>query len=281
MILLESLQQHLLRVLIGNVPNHDRGSTIGFDLLDINHVGLGFFVADGPAVANGGALDEVVVSVGHHLDHHGHAGGRVAGIHVALLELGGHLGGKAGSDGVGTMLGLLCNDPHAGVDNRTHHLVLLFALGRFSALGFVGGVHPWLLLVLILQQKNGVVKGLLAVGGNLAPIAARDAQLGEGALLFLLLLGGVLLGELPRGGLGSGGGGLLLLLLGGGGHEAVESGVLEGDHPLLPLTSRPLLRLVAPVRRSASPLHEQIMQYNRPPPPRNNLDSGTTPPPNS
>ena len=175
MILLEPLQQHLLSVLSGNVSNHDRGSTIGLNPSDVDDIGLGFFVADGPAVADGGTLDEVVVAIGHHLDHHGHAGGGVAGIHVALFEIRGDFGGVAGSDGIGTVLSLLCDDPHAGVDNRTHHLILLLALRRFPALGFVGGVDPRLLLVLILQQKNGVVKGLVAVGGNLSPILARDA----------------------------------------------------------------------------------------------------------
>lgn len=92
----------------------------------------------------------------------------------ALLQV--RLGGIAGSDRIGAMLGLLSDDPHAGVDNSTHHQVLLLAVGRLPPLGFMGGIHARLLLVLVFQEKDVVVKGL-AVRGKLPSIAPWDLPL--------------------------------------------------------------------------------------------------------
>lgn len=137
MVLLEFLQQHVLRVLVRYVADHDGRPPVGLDPLHVDHIGPRFLITDGPSIADRRTLDEVVVSVRHHLDHHGHAGGGVAGVDVALLEFGRTLSSVAGSDGVGTVLGLLSYHPHAGVDNRTHHLVLLLTLRRLTPLGFV------------------------------------------------------------------------------------------------------------------------------------------------
>jgi hypothetical protein len=171
----------------------------------------------------------------------------------ALFQI--RLSGIPGCDRIGTMLGLLSDHTHAGVDNRTHHQVLLLALGRLPPLGFVGGVQTRLLLVLVLQEKNGVVKGLVAVRGNLPSISPRDAQLREGTLLLLLLPWRVGLGQLARGGLGGASEGLFLRLLVCSRHEAVQACVFKGDHALLRLSLSPLLRLVAAMRGSTAPLH--------------------------
>lgn len=143
------------------------------------------------------------------------------------------------------MFCVLSDDPETGVDNCVDHLVLLFALGRLPPLpGLVGGVHPGLFLVFVLQQQDGVVKGLLALG-RLASIPKRDSQLGEGGLLVLFLSWLLHLGQLASSAcFGIGRGGVFLLLLGGGRHETIQSRVFKGDHLFLTLDWQLLLRFV-------------------------------------
>ena len=53
-------------------------------------------------------------------------------VNPALLQI--RFSRISSSDRIGTVLRFLSDHPHAGVDNRTHHLVLLLALRRFPPL---------------------------------------------------------------------------------------------------------------------------------------------------
>ena len=176
MVFLEALEQHVLGVLVRNVPDHDGRPAVVLDPVEVDHVGSGFLEGDGSSVAHCWGL-EVVVKTIRHLHHHWHVARRVTCVHPAR-----HLGSfclrscVAGGNGVGTVLCVLRDDSHAGVDYRADHLILLFAFGRLPALfGLVVRVDPRLLFVLILEQQDGVVKGLLAVRWHLPLIPARHA----------------------------------------------------------------------------------------------------------
>ena len=126
-VFLEALEQHILRVLVRNVADHDGGPSIVLDPVDVDHVCSGFLEGDCPSIADCWSLEIVVKTIGH-LDHHGHVACRVASVHPAR-----HLGSfclrscVASRNRVGTVLSVFGYDSHAGVDYRADHLILLLA----------------------------------------------------------------------------------------------------------------------------------------------------------
>lgn len=101
MVLLKHFQQHLLSVLVGNVPHHNRGAPVPLHLVHIDHVGLGLLHADRPPVPHRRRpLHVVVVVLRGHLHHHRHLSR-------------GRLLSKPGRYRVGTVLGVLSDDSHA------------------------------------------------------------------------------------------------------------------------------------------------------------------------
>ena len=86
MVLLEPFQQHLLRILVGNVPDHDSSTSIDLNLVHINYIRLRLLITDRSPVTYCWTLHDIVVVVTIHLHHHGH--GR-----VGILSRGiGHIG---------------------------------------------------------------------------------------------------------------------------------------------------------------------------------------------
>lgn len=187
MIFLEAFKQHILSVFVWNVPNHDSCSSISFNVLNINHIGSWFFIADGSTVADSWTLSPVVVTI-RKLHHHRHSRGWVAGVDV-VVKLGSlTLKGVSSSDGIRAVFCVFCDHSHAWVDNCAYHLILFLAFRRLTSLSrLVGWIYSWFLLVLVLKQKDSVVKGLLAIGWSLSTIASGDAQLRKGVLLLLFV----------------------------------------------------------------------------------------------
>lgn len=266
MVFLKALEQHVLGVFVRNVADHDGGPSVVFDPADIDHVGSGLFEGHSSFVSHGWSLEVVIKSV-RHLHHHWHVACRVTSVHPAR-----HLSSFClwscitSRDWIGAVFCVFCDNPHAWVDNGADHLILLLTFRWFPAFfGLMVGVNPRLFLILILKEKDGVVKSLLAVRRHLPLIFAWHAKLREVALLLLLLswldLGLDQLGVV----FGVGGGCVLVLFLRGGGHEAIEMRVLKGNQLLLTLSRLSLLRLVAAKRGGASLLHA-INQYNQGPP---------------
>lgn len=70
-VFLEALKQHILRVFVRNVADHNGGPSIVFDPVDINHICSRLFEGDGPSISDCWGLEIVVKTIGH-LDHHGH-----------------------------------------------------------------------------------------------------------------------------------------------------------------------------------------------------------------
>jgi hypothetical protein len=87
MVLLKSLQQHLLRVLVGDVADHDGRPPVSLDRPDVDDIGLRLLVANGPTVANCRGFHHVVVVVAVHGHHHRHAG-----VGIGRRGIGGHVG---------------------------------------------------------------------------------------------------------------------------------------------------------------------------------------------
>lgn len=109
-------------------------------------------------------------------------------------------------------------------------------------------------MVLVLQEKDGVVKGLAAIRRHLSPVPSRHSQLGEGVSFPFLF------GKMIDAGLGLvcecrkvACGNFMRFI--GGGHEATELFELEGDE--LPLALWRFARFFTALGGRAALLHVQ------------------------
>lgn len=78
------------------------------------------------------------------------------------------------------MLGFFSDDPDAGFHDVCDHVIIFFRTFRGLTLILLGLLHWQFLIILVLQEKDGVVKGLAAIRRHLSPIPSRYSQLREG-----------------------------------------------------------------------------------------------------
>lgn len=124
MIFFEKLEQHVLCIFVRYVSDHYSGSAIGFNLLNVNHVGFWLFVADSSAVANRRGLSHIIIIFfgGNHMHHQRHHWNwhRVNCSSGIIHRI------KASRIGLWAGFSFLCNNLHAGVNNLSNHLIFLF-----------------------------------------------------------------------------------------------------------------------------------------------------------
>jgi hypothetical protein len=128
MVFFEQFQQHVLCVFVWNVSNHYRCSSIQLNLLDVNHIGSGFFITDSSSISTCRCLSHIIIIIfWKHLDHHWHHRyrHRVGGVGARKRSI-------TSRNGIGTMLGILSNNSHAGIHNLINHLIFLITFWRIS-----------------------------------------------------------------------------------------------------------------------------------------------------
>jgi len=150
-VLLKESQQQWLRVLIGDVSDHHGCAAILNQVIEIDDELLGLVLSDHSSVAEmlrpGGVV--IVISISHLHLHHGVDGVQ---LHLLYLVAGGEGHGAIPSrDGVRTVLGVLGDDPQAGVHNGPALLVLLFTVRGLFLVNYLGF---WLLLVTLVPEQK-------------------------------------------------------------------------------------------------------------------------------
>jgi hypothetical protein len=173
-ILFEKFQKHILSVLIGNISDHNRSSTVSFDRLEVNYVCIGLLTADSSSVSHWWWLHIVVVVFLWHCGHYGHHGHCHMNLHVCRRRS--CMRSVSGRNRVGTVLSFLFgDDSHTSVHDCRDLLIFFFTVRRlfFSLLLLSPAFRLHILFPFVLEEKERIIEGVLTVGDDFSPVFSR------------------------------------------------------------------------------------------------------------
>ena len=174
MILFKQFQQHILSVLVRNIPHHNSGPTVNFHSLEVNYISPGLFIADSASVSHWRCLRHIVVVILGWQRHHRHGHG---GLHVGRGRC--IVRSVSGRNRIRTMLSFfLSDDSHTPVHDSCNLLIIFLTVRRFlSALLLLSfDLRLNVFFSLVLKEKERVIEGVLTVGDNFSPVFTGNFQ---------------------------------------------------------------------------------------------------------